>query len=116
MIVAEAISRKMDPEGLRLQFKVSNTEDPTAERWRSLIDMDDKIYPIKELHGGIVEEATKSEEIEMPVIGPPAEEMSLEEQNDENLDLQSYPAPESDAEDSDDDPTLVSREKIVTPL
>ena len=36
--------------------------------------------------------------------------------DDIDSDLKTYPVPESDAEDSDDDPTLVSHEKTPTPL
>ena len=46
----------------------------------------------------------------------PAEEFLVDEVDDLDSDLPTFPAPESDAEDSDDDPTLVSREKIPTPL
>ena len=115
MIVAEAISHKIDTEKTRLQFRVKDTEDPTAEQWRSLIDVDDGIYPLKELQGGIVEEVTESAAEQKPVFEP-AEEIPVDEEENADVDLPIYPIPESDAEDSDDDPTLVPREKITTPL
>src|SRR6266516_4761050 len=59
MIVGEAISRKIDPEGRRLTFKVPETEASSAEWWRSLIDVDDEIYPLKDLWAGIVEETVE---------------------------------------------------------
>jgi telomere length regulation protein len=114
MIVGESISRKIDPEERRLKFKVTETEDATAEAWRSLIDIDDEIYPLKDLRGGIVEEAEDIPVAEPPLI--PAEEVTVDEIDDLDDDLPTYPAPESDAEDSDDDPTLVSREKTPNPL
>src|SRR5579862_6671363 len=43
MIVGEAVSRKIDPEERRLSFKVPETEEASAERWRSLIDIDDQL-------------------------------------------------------------------------
>jgi len=115
MIVAEAISRKIDAEKMRLQFRVKDTEDPVAEQWRSLIDVDDEIYPLKELQGGIVEEVTEFAVEEKPLFEP-ADEIPVDEEENADVDLLTYPIPESDAEDSDDDPTLVSREKITTPL
>ena len=57
MIVGESISRKIDPEGRRLKFKVPETEESSAESWRSLIDVDDDLRPLKDLQGGIVEES-----------------------------------------------------------
>lgn len=116
MIVAEAISRKIDDEKTRLQFKVGDTEDPSAEAWRSLIDVDDEIFPIKDLAAGIIEETlvVRKEEAGGGVGLEPAEEIVAED--DEDGDLPTYPVPESDAEDSDDDPTLISREKTPQPL
>jgi telomere length regulation protein len=115
MIVGEAISRKIDAEERRLKFKVQDTEDPSAESWRSLIDVDDELYPLQNLQDGIV--------VENEDISPspkesttPAEEFLVEEDDDADKDLQSYPLPESDHEDSDEDPTLVTRTKTHAPL
>lgn len=114
MIVGESISCKIDPEERRLKFKVPETEDAAAEAWRSLINIDDEIYPLKDLHSGIVEEA-KEISVAEPELNP-AEEAVVDEVDDLDSDLPTYPLPESDAEDSDDDPTLVSREKTPNPL
>lgn len=115
MIVGESISRKIDPEGRRLKFKVPETEESSAESWRSLIDVDDDLRPLKDLQGGIVEETVDQPVQEEPSMVP-AEEFLVDELDDLDSDLPTFPAPESDAEDSDDHPTLVSREKIPTPL
>jgi len=114
MIVGESISRKLDPEERRLKFKVPDTESSAAESWRSLIDVDDMIHPLKDLQGGIIEETETlaSDETEMV----PAEEFLVDDDEDLDADLRTYPAPDSDAEDSDDDPTLVNREKTPSPL
>ena len=115
MIVGEAISRKIDSEGRRLKFKVPETEDSSAESWRSIIDIDDDLFPIKDLRGGIIEEATEPPAQEEPAAVL-AEDSFVEEMDDLDSDLPKYPAPESDTEDSEDDPTLVSREKTPIPL
>jgi len=115
MIVGESISRKIDPEELRLKFKVPETENLSAESWRSLIGVDDELYPLKDLQGGIVEEVLETPVREEPAMVP-AEEFLVDDADDLDKDLPTYPAPDSDAEDSDDDPTLVSREKISNPL
>jgi telomere length regulation protein len=114
MIVGESISRKIDPEERRLKFKVPETEASSAESWRSLIDIDDDLCALNDLQGGIVEEVTEfsKEEPDMASV----EEFLVDEIDELDNDLPKYPAPGSDAEDSDDDPTLVSREKIPIPL
>jgi telomere length regulation protein len=113
MIVGESISRKLDTEERRLKFKVPDTESPAAESWRSLIDVDDEIHPLKDLQGGIIEETTETP-VEPDMV--PAEEFLVDDDEDEDADLKLYPAPDSDAEDSDDDPTLVNREKTPNSL
>jgi telomere length regulation protein len=115
LIVGEAISRKVDPEGRRLSFKVPETQDATAEIWRSLIDIDDKLAPLKDLQGGIVEIAVESHPKEEPQAVS-AEEFLVDGDEDLDKDLRKYAVPESDHEDSDEDPTLVSREKAPAPL
>jgi telomere length regulation protein len=115
MVVGEAVSAKVDPDERRLRFKVPETEDPSAEPWRSLIDLDDELYPLSSLNTGVVEEVT-----EVPILkkdqNTPAEEIVTDDNEDLDKDLRRYPVPDSDAEDSDDDPTLVSREKTKAPL
>lgn len=117
MIVGEAVSRKVDLEQVQLKFKVPETEDPAAEALRSLIDVDDKPTAITKLHSGIVEE---TEVIAPPEEAQPApvEDFLVDDHMDWDVDkdLRRYSVPESDAEDSDDDPMLVNREKIPTPL
>jgi telomere length regulation protein len=115
MIVGESISRKLDAEERRLKFKVPETESPAAESWRSLIDTDDEIHPLKDLQGGIIEETMETPASDEPDMVP-AEEFLVDDDEDLDADLETYPAPESDAEDSDDDPTLVNREKTPNPL
>ena len=114
LIVGESISRKLDPEERRLKFKVPDTESSEAETWRSLIDIDDEIFPLKDLQGGIIEETTETPAGETPDMVP-AEEFLIDDE-DLDADLKTYPAPDSDVEDSDDDPTLVNREKTLNPL
>jgi len=114
LIVGESISRKLDPEERRLKFKVPDTESSEAETWRSLIDIDDEIFPLKDLQGGIIEETTETPAGETTDMVP-AEEFLIDDE-DLDSDLKTYPAPDSDVEDSDDDPTLVNREKTLNPL
>jgi telomere length regulation protein len=115
MIVGEALSRRLDSEERRLLFKVPETEDPNAETWRSIIDVDDTLTPVKDLQAGIVEEPNEETVIEGPEMLP-AEEILVDEEEDLDTDLRKYPVPDSDAEDSDEDPTLISRDKPTTPL
>ena len=116
--MGEALSRKVDPEGQRLQFKVPETEDADAETWRSMIDVDDELASLSHLASGIVEEYMESNVQETNGSGSLVTGEPLDEEVEEDLDkdLPKYSIPESDAEDSDDDPTLVSHEKISKPL
>ena len=114
LIVGESISRKLDPEERRLKFKVPDTESSEAETWRSLIAIDDEIFPLKDLQGGIIEETIETPAGEPPDMVP-TEEFLIDDE-DLDSDLKTYPAPDSDVEDSDDDPTLVNREKTPNPL
>ena len=116
--MGEALSRKVDPEGQRLQFKVRETEDADAEMWRSMIDVDDELASLSHLASGIVEEYTESNVQETNGIGSLVTGEPLEEEVETDLDkdLAKYSIPESDTEDSDDDPTLISHEKISKPL
>lgn len=115
MIIGESISAKVDPEPRRLTFKVPETEDPSAAAWRTLIEIDDDIRPLKDLQGGIIEETDNTTQEEaVPMVS--ADEFLVDDTDDLDGDLKSYPVPESDAEDSDDDPSLVSREKTPAPL
>ena len=115
MIVGEAVSAKVDPENQQLKFKVPETEDPSSESWRSLINIDDELYPLQSLKDGVVEEEMEPPKSEAP-RGSPAEEITIDNKDDLDKDLRVYAVPESDTEDSDEDPTLVSREKITAPL
>jgi telomere length regulation protein len=115
MIVGEAVSRKVDPEKTQLKFKVPETEDPAAEAMRSLIDVDDQPSSIKGLHSGIVE----TEDIIPPsesVTVTAMDDFLVDDHEDWDKDLRKYPIPDSDAEDSDDDPMLINREKTPNPL
>ena len=115
MIVGEAVSRKVDSDGPQLSFKVPETEDTSAESWRSLISIDDKLAPLKDLEGGIIEiieEDVKKEEPKMIS----ADEFLVDDEDNMDIDLRKYAVPDSDAEDEDEDPTLVSRDKSPAPL
>ena len=114
MIVGESISRKIDLEERRLKFKVPETEHKSAESWRSLIDVDDELAEIKDLQSGITEEVQEASGEDEGIMK--TEEFLVDDADEMDEGLQSYPAPESDAEDSDDDPTVVSHEKTPIPL
>lgn len=115
MIVGEAVSRKVDPEKVQLKFKVPETEDPSAEAMRSLIDVDDQPASIKGLQSGIVE-AEESIQPSEPIPVAPVEDFLVDDHEDWDKDLRKYTIPESDAEDSDEDPMLINREKNPNPL
>jgi len=116
MIVGESLSCKLDPEDRRLKFKVPETEADSAESWRNLIDIDDTLGDLKDLQSGVIDTHDASEPAPEETISADDFLVDAEEDGDEDADLQKYAFPDSDAEDSDDDPTLVTREKTTPPL
>lgn len=122
MILGEAVSAQViADEKKRLTFGVPDTQTPEALWWKSLIEIEDRIGTLAGLEAGL---------IEVPVEGaapttlplPSEEELKIMELIEEELfdeeddEFKPMRIPDSDDEDSEDDPTLIDREKVATPV
>ncbi|KIW20098.1 hypothetical protein PV08_00673 [Exophiala spinifera] len=131
MVVATAISRMLDKPTQRINFGTEEMEGEEAQHWLDLPSIHDTIGSVDTL-------STAPEGIHRPQ--PPAqkspprrrpatavtraqpaskitaiEEISTDDEGDD-LGFHPYPRPDNDLSDSDDDPTLVNRNKPAAPV
>ncbi|KAF2739279.1 hypothetical protein EJ04DRAFT_484876 [Polyplosphaeria fusca] len=128
MVVGTAISRIVDKPELQLKFNLEDNEGFEAKWYQRLTTVKDDIGNIDDLkqqqhqipllmrkkprQPSITQAPTRSI---TEIQGPRVVEI-LDESSDEDEDLVSYPKLDSDPEDSDDDPTLVNRNKPTAPV
>jgi telomere length regulation protein len=123
MFVGQAISRVVDKtkEG-RMDFELEGAEAEEAELWASLLDINDKPGSLSILR----RPSSKSDEL-VPTMKPkkvksarqlqPTKSKIIEILSEsEDDDLKPYSKPDSDPEDSDEDATLVQRNKPKAPI
>ncbi|KAJ9615701.1 telomere binding protein [Cladophialophora chaetospira] len=138
MIVAVAVSKLVDKEGKVMNFGVEEMESEEAKWWLDLIHVQDRVGDLEDLRKTMAEPAKKRT---LPETSKPSQRkraadspqvqrtkiMAIEElsdsdetdaasEDDEDPDFRPYAAPDSDPEDSDDDPTLVNRNKPAAPV
>lgn len=129
MVVGEAISGLVDKGDKRLDFHIDETSLEEGKWYKGLADTADSVGRIDTLrqqgHVGREKSVLRPQKprAERPPIGrqpvPPKQGFIIEEVEDddsEDDDLIPYAKPESDAEDSDDDPTLINRDKPKPPV
>lgn len=120
MIVGEAVtSRVIQDEKKRMIFDVPETRTAEANWWRSLIEIEDKMTGLEYLRAGLVE---LPDDLNV-ITAEPANEIDVSELLEDDLiessddeEFQAMRVPDSDDEDSDDDPSLVDREKLRPPV
>ncbi|KIX01736.1 uncharacterized protein Z518_09462 [Rhinocladiella mackenziei CBS 650.93] len=135
MIVAVAMSRLVDEPDKVMNFGVEEMEGEEARRWLELVSIRDRVGELDDLPKEPVE-PEKQQPVEstlryvrqkrVPVQSQPQsskiiaiEEVSHSDQDvdvDEDPDLRPYALPDSDPSDSDEDPTLVHRDKPTVPV
>jgi telomere length regulation protein len=128
MVVGEALSRLVDKEDKRMDFKVDEMSTAEARWFKSLVNVSDTIGSLDPLKSGRAanpakhtkprssKAATKSQ---APSAGSKIisiEEIETDEEESDDDDLTPYAKPDSDAEDSDEDPTLITRNKHTSPV
>lgn len=133
MVVGEALSGLIHTQEKRLDFHMGETKTEEGLWYKSLVVVDDKVGPVSPLRA---QDAPKKPPLipEAPAAKPKAPKphpsrpiatsgFILEEVQDddgdgqeEDEDLVPYAKPDSDAEDSDDDPTLINRNKPKAPV
>jgi telomere length regulation protein len=127
MVVGEALSGIVDKGDKRLNFKMEETDEDEGSWYKGLIEVSDGIGQPDPLFKSLADipqrkrETTKpaSRAAPRPPPRPPQTGFIIEELSDEEApddDIVPYAKPDSDAEDSDDDATLVRRDKPKAPV
>jgi telomere length regulation protein len=130
MIVATAIARLADGQEKAMDFGTEELETESAKKWLDLVNVEDEVGAINDLRSQVDEPEPMVVDIPAPALiqKKPAqaerskiiaiEEISDEDEDEisEDEDLIPYQKPDDDPEDSDDDPTLVNRNKPVAPV
>ena len=127
MIVGEALSALAEKPEKQMNFKTEELENTEAQWYKSLTGVRDTIGSINMLGSGApaqnrnVEVKPRSNKVGPKPITPQANTkifaiQELDDDEPEENDLVPYAKPDSDAEDSDEDPTLVQRNKPTAPV
>lgn len=129
MVVGEALSGLVHGKETKLDFKMDEMDTEEAKWYKSLVQISDKPGPLDPLRESIVLSNPVSEPkparssatpTQRPGKQPAQSGFIIEEIEDddegEDPDLKPYAKPDSDAEDSDDDPTLINRDKPKAPV
>ncbi|QGA14327.1 hypothetical protein EYB26_001980 [Talaromyces marneffei] len=132
MIVGMAISELVEPAGQAMKFDLDGFDAEEAEWYLSLTRVDDKMSSIQDLQKleAVKEKIWKRVKTTKPndtwVPSPriqresskivAIEEIMDEDVEDEDEEFMPYAKPDSDASDSEDDPTLVQRGKPTAPV
>lgn len=130
MVVGEALSGLVDKGDKQMKFKMEEMSTPEARWYNSLVEVNDTVDSVaalkseskpvtkKQLAPAMKAKPTSS-------VGAGAskiisiEEVEEDEDEDEDSDDEEfvpYAKPDSDAEDSDEDPTLITRNKPTAPV
>ncbi|CAD6504137.1 BgTH12-05874 [Blumeria graminis f. sp. triticale] len=129
MVVGEALSSLVDSDCNKMEFKVEEMTTHETEWYKSLVYVLDSVGSIKKLNlqpnsydynqiqpqklGALKATKTLSRASSKIVA---IEEVMINRLNPEDDDLTPYIKPDSDAEDSDDDPTVIDRNKPISPV
>ncbi|TGJ85863.1 hypothetical protein E0Z10_g2883 [Xylaria hypoxylon] len=130
MIVGEALSGLVHGKDSKLDFKMEEMTTEEADWYKSLVHVSDKAGPLDPLRTSMPSSPPRSSnKPARPSNKPRAPKLRnipaktgfvIEEVEDdeeqEDADLVPYAKPDSDAEDSDDDPTLINRNKPKAPV
>ncbi|KAJ4296139.1 telomere binding protein [Collariella sp. IMI 366227] len=125
MVVGEALSGLVDKGDKRLNFKMEETDQGEGRWYKSLTEVSDKIGTLDPLRKAPIDIPCRKPQAERvslhrPAPQPPRTGFIIEELSDEEgleeEHIVPYAKPDSDAEDSDDDATLVTRNKPKAPV
>jgi telomere length regulation protein len=122
MIVGTAISELADAPDKRMKFKVDTMSSSDAEWYQNLTGVQDSIGKLEDLKliGEVSQTQSEPKKISNSQLKPnkskiiAIQEISDEESSDDDLPV--YAKPDSDAEDEEEDPTLIQRNKPVAPV
>lgn len=133
MIVGMAISELVEPPGKMMKFDLEGFDSGDVQWYLGLTRVDDKISSIQDLHQldfGREKISQPKKTSEAKVAWAPSSVqresskiVAIEEiidddddAEDEEEEFMPYAKPDSDASDSEDDPTLVQRGKVTAPV
>ena len=131
MIVGTAISELVDPKERRMNFDSEDVRSAEGQWYRSLTKLQDSIGLVSKMKAAIPMSKKKKLKSEVEINnGKPSKTVahptsstkvvSIEEiesrSGSEEDGLPMYEKPDSDASDSDEDPTLVRRDKPSAPV
>jgi telomere length regulation protein len=134
MVVGMAISNLVEPTDKAMKFDLEEFETEEAEWYLGLTRIDDKMGSIKDLRDlaaekGKLREPRQSVKSKVGKINRPSPTIqrerlkivAIEEVSDDDIDMKEdefipYAKPDSDASDSEEDPTLVQRGKPTAPV
>ncbi|KAK4240795.1 telomere length regulation protein-domain-containing protein [Achaetomium macrosporum] len=125
MVVGEALSGLVDNSDKRLNFKMEETDQDEGRWYKGLTEVSDELGFLDPLLEGRTDIPPRKREgpqkfPKRPVPPPPQAGFIIEELSDDEApeedDIVPYAKPDSDAEDSDDDATLVRRDKPKAPV
>ncbi|RYP79893.1 hypothetical protein DL769_002726 [Monosporascus sp. CRB-8-3] len=128
MVVGESLSGLVHGADKKLDFKMEEMDTDDANWYKSLVRVSDKVGPLDPLRASVrsskpakarkppkpKERAPPQPSKAAPNSGFIVEE--IEDDEEEDPDLVPYAKPDSDPEDSDDDPTLINRDKPKAPV
>ena len=126
MIVGEALSQLVHNVETKLNFKMEETSSEEATWYKELVNISDSIGPVDMLRPKSTTKASKmitpkqqpkhKEKKAVPTISKAKAIIEEVDSESEDEGLKAYAKPDSDEEDSDDDPTLVRRDKPKAPV
>ncbi|KAI1143221.1 telomere length regulation protein-domain-containing protein [Hypoxylon sp. FL0543] len=129
MVVGEALSGLVHGKETKLDFKMDEMDTEEARWYKYLVQISDKpgpLDPLRELDSlpkpaGAPKPARARKTASQRPAKPPAQsgfiiEEIEDDEEGEDPDLVPYAKPDSDAEDSDEDATLVNRDKPKAPV
>ena len=124
MVVGEGLSSLVDKGDKRLNFQLEETELPEGKWYKSLVEIQDtlgswdlllKPQEPTQKKTSLKKLSHKPAPSQLRIQGFIIEELSDEDLSEQD-DIVGYGKPESDVEDSDDDPELVKRDKAKAPV
>jgi telomere length regulation protein len=129
MVVGEALSSLVDEQDKRMDFKSEETSTPEAKWYKSLVVVSDTVGSADALRSGSVyrlQRARIALDVESPakhaVFRGGSRIVTIEEIEDDSEQesdtdgLIPYAKPDSDVEDSDEDATLITKNKAIAPV
>ena len=127
MVVGVAVSDLVDAKDKRMTFDSEEVNSENGKWYRSLPKIADRIGLIDDLKAPVAtgsntkrprKQAQRTKVTENSKPASISKVVSIEEVDDssDDEDLPMYEKPDSDAEDSEDDPTLIQRDKPTAPV